>query len=59
VIARPILIPGHVRRVLYTKNVGFSVDEPQRIGEGEKWGPGPADYVSDHFGLLTTVSVAS
>ncbi|EIN04876.1 hypothetical protein PUNSTDRAFT_92315 [Punctularia strigosozonata HHB-11173 SS5] len=49
--------PGRLDRIFFTKNVGFNVDEPTRIGEGVRWGPGPTDYVSDHFGLLTTVSV--
>ena len=47
--------PGRLDKVLFTNGRIFDVDEPTKVGVGVKTGDGL--WVSDHYGLLTTVRV--
>lgn len=47
--------PGRLDKVLFTTRGGFAVEEPERFGIGAKTDYG--DWISDHFGLATTLHV--
>ncbi|KAG1747241.1 Endonuclease/exonuclease/phosphatase [Suillus paluster] len=47
--------PGRLDKVLSTRQEGFIVEEPERIGMGEAIGNGK--WVSDHYGLVTRVRI--
>ncbi|OAX39552.1 hypothetical protein K503DRAFT_791889 [Rhizopogon vinicolor AM-OR11-026] len=47
--------PGRLDKVLSTRQEGFMVDEPERIGIGEAIGRDK--WVSDHYGLVTRVHI--
>jgi tyrosyl-DNA phosphodiesterase 2 len=47
--------PGRLDKVLSTRQEGFIVDKPERIGIGEAIEQG--GWVSDHYGLLTRVHI--
>ncbi|KAG6332448.1 hypothetical protein ID866_6640 [Astraeus odoratus] len=47
--------PGRLDKVLFTTRGGLDVEEPERFGMGLKTDHG--DWVSDHYGLLTTLHV--
>jgi tyrosyl-DNA phosphodiesterase 2 len=49
------LPPGRLDKVLTTRQEGFTVEQPERIGIGETIGRGK--WVSDHYGLVTRVEV--
>jgi tyrosyl-DNA phosphodiesterase 2 len=48
--------PGRLDKILFVPKAGYVVEEPQVVGQGEKTAGG--DWLSDHFGLLTTVHLA-
>lgn len=45
---------GRLDKILYTPNRGFRVSEPEKIGVGVK---ANGLYASDHYGLMTTLTV--
>ncbi|KAH7921037.1 hypothetical protein BV22DRAFT_1107402 [Leucogyrophana mollusca] len=47
--------PGRLDKVLFTIRDGFEVEQPERIGIGEKIAHGK--WISDHYGLVTSVHV--
>jgi len=51
--------PGRLDKVLFTDGDGFSVDVPERIGVGVRAKRTRSNmFVSDHYGLVTTLHVA-
>jgi tyrosyl-DNA phosphodiesterase 2 len=49
--------PGRLDKILITPGSGFIIEGPKKIGVGVKTTDG--EWVSDHYGLLTTASVVS
>lgn len=47
--------PGRLDKVLHTGEKGFVVEKPVRIGVGLQTADG--EWASDHYGLLTTVTI--
>ncbi|KAL4074909.1 Endonuclease/exonuclease/phosphatase [Scleroderma yunnanense] len=48
--------PGRLDKVLFTTRGGFEVETPERFGVEGRTESG--EWISDHFGLMTTVHVA-
>jgi tyrosyl-DNA phosphodiesterase 2 len=47
--------PGRLDKILITPDSGFMIEEPKKVGVGVRTADG--EWTSDHYGLLTTVSV--
>lgn len=47
--------PARLDKVLFTTRGGFEVEEPERFGVGARTDYG--DWISDHYGLMTTLHV--
>ena len=44
-------------KVLWFSRGGLEVEEPMRVGVGTKYGAGPQEWISDHYGLMANVHV--
>ncbi|KAI6099776.1 Endonuclease/exonuclease/phosphatase [Pisolithus sp. B1] len=47
--------PARLDKVLFTTRGGFEVEEPERFGVGARAESG--DWISDHYGLMTTLHI--